>query len=129
MFCTERCSSCCAVAAFAAAVLILCGCDTSARSLSLDESKARESLNTALDAWKAGKSLDDLKPEITVGEWDWRAGKKLVDYEILPDERSDGTNLHIPVRLVLEEKKGKSSKPEVIYVVGTSPVITVFRQD
>jgi len=106
-----------------------CGCDTSARSLHLDEVQARESLTNSLEAWKAGKTSDDLKPEIIMSDWDWKAGNTLVDYEFLSDERSDGTNLHIPVRLSLKDAKGKSSKPEVIYVVGTSPVITISRQD
>jgi hypothetical protein len=112
-----------------AVLVTACGCDTSARSLHLDEAQARDSLVTSLEAWKAGKTPDDLKPEIFIGEWDWKNGKTLVDYEILADERSDGTNLHIPVRLSLKDPKGKSFKSDVVYVVGTSPVITISRQD
>ncbi len=106
-----------------------CGCDTSARSLHLDEGQARESLATSLEAWKAGKKPGDLKPDIVIGEWDWKAGKSLVDYEVLSNEKNDGTNLHIPVRLTLKDAKGKSYKAEVVYVVGTSPVITISRED
>ena len=105
------------------------GCDTSARSLHLDEMQARESLATSLDAWKAGQRPDDLKPDIIIGEWDWKGGKTLVDYEVLSNEKNDGTNLHIPVRLTLKDAKGKPFKAEVVYVVGTSPVITISRQD
>lgn len=112
-----------------ALVVIACGCDTSARSLHLDEEQARESLTTSLEAWKAGKTPDDLKPEIIFGDWDWQAGKTLVDYEVLSDERNDGTNLHIPIRLTLKGAKGKSFKGDIVYVVGTSPVITISRQD
>ena len=109
--------------------LVVAGCDTSSRSLDLDEPLAKQSLSAALDAWKAGRQPADLKPDLIVGDWDWKAGKTLVAYEVLPDERSDGTNLHIPVRLTLKDQKGRQSRADALYVVGTSPQITVFRQD
>jgi hypothetical protein len=51
-----------------------------------------------------------------------------VAFELLPNEENDGTNLHIPVELTLKDDKGKESKPKVLYIVGTSPVVTVFRR-
>jgi hypothetical protein len=108
--------------------VVVSGCDRSARSLSLDEPKAREACTTALNAWKEGKKPADLKPGIVVGDETWDSGKSLSAFEILPDEKSDGTNLHIPVRLTLKDGKGKESKMEVLYIVGTSPVVTVFRR-
>ena len=112
-----------------AIVAATCGCDRSARSLHLDEVQARESLTASLEAWKSGKQPDDLKPEIYIGEWDWKKGHSLVDYEVLPGEVNDGTNLHLRVRLTLKDMKGKTSKPEAEYIVGTSPVVTISRQD
>lgn len=104
------------------------GCSHSARDLSLDQPKAREVVTTALTAWKDGKQPADLKPGIIVGDVDWEAGKKLVSFETLPGETNDGTNLHIPVQLTLQDQAGQESKPKATYTVGTSPVVTMIRE-
>ncbi|MEY3460204.1 MAG: hypothetical protein RL215_3361, partial [Planctomycetota bacterium] len=41
------------------------------------------------------------------------------------EETSDGSNLHIRVQRVFEDG-GAKSESRVIYIVGTSPVITIF---
>jgi hypothetical protein len=109
-------------------VVALAGCQQGARGLSLDPAKARESCTAALTAWKEGKKPADLKPAIIVGDETWDAGKILTAFEVLPGEENDGTNLHIPVELTLKNDKGKESKSRVLYIVGTSPVVTVFRR-
>jgi hypothetical protein len=106
----------------------LTGCGQGARSLALDQPQARDACTSFLTAWKDGKKLADLKPAIVGRDYAWDAGKKLKDFEILPQEKNDGTNLHIPVRLTLADDKGKESTSNVTYVVGTSPVVTVFRE-
>ncbi len=106
----------------------LTGCQKGARSLSLDPEKARESCTAALTAWKEGKKPADLKPGIIVGDETWDAGKALTAFELLPGEENDGTNLHVPVQLTLKDDKGKESRSKVLYIVGTSPVVTVFRR-
>ena len=115
----------------ALALAVLCvvspGCDRSARSLSLDEAQAREACTRFLEAWRDGKQAAELRPEITGRDYEWASGKKLVSFELLPEETSDGTNLHIPVRLTLESGDGEETKSTALYVVGTSPVVTVFR--
>lgn len=105
------------------------GCDRSARSLSLNQPRAREACNEFLTAWKNGKQVADLKPKIIGRDSDWETGKKLESFEILKDERSDGPNLHLTVRQTLKDATGKEIQQEVAYVVGTSPVVTVFRSD
>lgn len=107
--------------------LMSAGCEHSARDLSLDESQAREACTTALEAWKASKSPADLKPDIIVSDYGWASGEKLVSFEFLPGETSDGTNLSIPVRLTLQNAKGAKSTSNATYTVGTSPVVTVVR--
>jgi hypothetical protein len=111
------------------ALIVTCtGCQPTARDLSLDPAAARMACEMALLAWQDGKQPADLKPEITVGDRDWKAGQKLIAYEFVPeDEMNDGTNLHIPVRLTLQDANGRESTSEVLYIVGTSPVITVIR--
>lgn len=104
----------------------LSGCGSSARDLPLDLEVAHVSLDKAMQAWVAGQKPVDLKPEIVVGDSAWDSGKTLVSYEILTaEERSDGTNLHVPVKRKFNTQ-GKETESRVVYIVGTSPVITIF---
>jgi hypothetical protein len=116
------------LAALALLGTLLAGCDQSARSLSLDETQALEACSTFLKAWQEGRTPADLKPDIVGSDYDWAAGQRLVSFEVLPEKKSDGTNLHIPVRLTLQDGAGKESQADAIYTVGTSPVVTVFRK-
>lgn len=108
---------------------LVAGCGQNARNLSLNQPKAREACSQFLTAWKEGKKPADLKPKVVGRDSDWEAGKILESFELLPDEFNDGTNLHIKVRQVLKDAKGGQIKQDVIYIVGTSPVVTVFRLD
>lgn len=110
-------------------LLFVSGCQKTARNLSLDQPKAREACTTFLTAWKEGKQVADLKPKIIGRDSDWELGKKLMSFEFLPEERSDGANLHLKVRRTVTDKEGREEIQEVAFVVGTSPVITVFRSD
>jgi len=110
------------------AVFAAVGCGQTARDLALDESQAREACTTTLEAWKAAKTPDDLKPDIIASDYAWAAGQKLLSYEFLPGENSDGTNLNIPVKLTLQDAKGAKSTSNATYTVGTSPVVTVIRE-
>jgi hypothetical protein len=105
------------------------GCEQNARGLSVDKAGARQSCTTFLTAWKDGKKAADLKPKITGKDSDWESGKILESFEILPDERTDGANLFFTVRRTIKSPEGTSQQQEVGYVVGTSPVVTVFRTD
>jgi hypothetical protein len=59
---------------------------------------------------------------------DWMTGFKLVDYEIIGTGTVRDTQLRCPVKLSLEKPDGQALSKEVAYVVGTDPVITVFRE-
>lgn len=109
--------------------VVLAGCSRSARSLSLSQPKAREACIAFLTAWKEGKKVGDLSPNIVGRDSDWEAGKKLEAFDLSPEDHSDGTNLHLKVRQILKDEKGRAINQEVAYVVGTSPVVTVFRSD
>jgi hypothetical protein len=117
-------------AALAVAVTVVaaaCGCEQTARDLALDEQQARDACTTVLDAWKADRRPEELKPDVIASDYDWKSGRKLVAYEFLPEETSDGTNLNIPVKLTLKDAQGKESTARATYTVGTSPVVTVIR--
>ena len=102
----------------------LWGCSKETQSHPLDEDLARKSVKKAMEAWVEGKTPKDLQPEVVVGDPDWEQGKKLVSFEIVTNEEtSDGSNLHIVVK-----QKFEASDSQVTYIVGTSPVVTVFPQ-
>jgi len=106
------------------------GCDSSHALHPVSPATARQTLETVLAGWKEGKPPDAWrkeKPEIVVQDIDWSMGKKLVGYEILGEGRAVDANLYCDVKLELAEEAGAKSKT-VTYLVGTSPVLTVFRQ-
>lgn len=91
---------------------------------------ARQTLTQVLDQWKAGENPESLRkrqPEIVVQDFDWLRGAKLTDYELQGDGEARDANLAIKVKLTLIDANGKESTKVVAYLVGTSPVLTVFR--
>lgn len=110
-------------------VVALSGCEKNARGLTVDTSAAKEACQTFLNAWKDGKKAEDLAPKIVGKDSDWENGRTLESFEILPEQRSDGANLFFTVRRTIKTPKGAVLQQEVGYVVGTSPVVTVFRTD
>ena len=123
-------------------VLTLAGCGPrGATDLSLDKELARSSLAKFLDAWRAGQTSDQLakaSPPVIGRDPAWAEGVRLVAYELL-GETDGGANLHARVKLTLGGKNGNAGNQnntvnagpsqEVVYVIGTSPVITVFRDE
>jgi hypothetical protein len=106
------------------------GCSASRYSDPVDPERARETLNTVLEGWKKGDSptvLKDGTPSISVQDADWLAGAKLVDYQLTSEGKAVASNLRVPVILTIRSKQGKDVKKNVNYIVGTSPVLTIFR--
>lgn len=90
---------------------------------------ARKSLETALDAWKAGKALDAIgaaNPAISAQDTLWQQGKKLQQYEIVGPEQGDDQNLRFRVRLTLV---GEPAPKEIVYVVLGKDPIWVFSEE
>lgn len=110
----------------------LAGCSSSSGGAKpVDAVGARQALQTAMESWKKGDPISLLKeqnPKIVVQDLDWEGGAKLLSYKVLDEGRDEALNLSIPVELTLQNKSGKEAKKKVKYMVGTSPVITVFRE-
>ena len=66
---------------------------------------------------------------MTIQDFEWQRGAKLLDYKLLGDGQARDANLSIQVKLTLAPATGKSKNLEktVYYLVGTSPSVTVFR--
>lgn len=108
---------------------LLVGCG-GPRAYKVNPETARQTLIQVLDHWQAGEtpeSLRDLTPEIVVQDFDWAGGAKLTEYEIDGDGEARDANLYVTVRLSLVASDGRESTKVVRYVVGTAPVLTVFR--
>ena len=122
--CIVRRLTCAAITA----CMLLAGCGHT--SLPLDPNYARTSLERAMEQWKSGADQTALTAgaePIVMNDVDWRAGSKLVSYKILDSGETVGSNMHTTVELVLNDKKKKPKKQKVTYIVGTSPVVTIFR--
>ena len=111
--------------------LVLSGCSDSRQPSPVNASIARESLKAALDHWKKGedpKSLLSSATPITAQDFEWSAGAKLLDYQILDEGRDEGSNLRVQVKITLAgEGKNKPVEKKASYVVATSPSVTVYR--
>jgi hypothetical protein len=97
----------------------------------VDERLARQCLNAALESWKKGEAIGELRngsPSVVVQDMDWKTGYALVAYELTGEDRTDDCNLHCPVTVTLRDPKGKEVSKKVTYVIGTDPIITVFRE-
>lgn len=107
------------------------GCGGGAyQSAPVNAAKARETLETTLDAWKSGDPADEMQdqsPAIVVQDFDWQGGAKLASYEILEDDKEVNANLVVKVKLKLQDKTGNKFEKTVTYLVGTAPTLTVFR--
>jgi hypothetical protein len=106
------------------------GCSTNGVK-PVDAVGARQALRTTLESWKKGDpigSLKDHNPSIVAQDMDWEAGLGLIKFDVLDEGKNDDINLRVPVELTLQDKAGKEVKKKVKYMVGTSPVITVFRE-
>jgi hypothetical protein len=111
----------------ALALLALSGCSGSAAH-AVNTSQARDALGTALDHWKQGDAPRSIT-SMTVQDFEWEHGARLLDYQVLGDGQPRDANLSIKVKLTLAADKAGSRKVEktVSYLVGTSPSVTVFR--
>jgi hypothetical protein len=111
--------------------MLASGCSGDPRAAAVDPARAREALVQVLERWERGGRPTDLKsasPSITVQDFDWDAGARLVRFRVEGEGRDDDANLRIPVELTLRGPNGREVARRVTYVVGTSPSITVFRE-
>mgnify|MGYP003384673461 CR=1 FL=1 len=112
-------------------LLLACG-GCGSGPLKLDSEIARDALETTLKAWQSGDSASDLakrSPAIIVSDIDWKAGKKLVEFNVRKEESAAGSSLRKSVELVLKAESASPTRVEAVYVISTRPVITVFRQE
>lgn len=112
-------------------LFVLPGCSGQQRAAPVDAELARATLTEVLDHWKSGGDLHELRartPEIIVQELAWSGGQKLEDFQFVGEPRAEDANWFCDVELTLvPENGGAPEKKTITYVVGTDPVLTVFR--
>lgn len=107
------------------------GCSGPRRAAPVNADQARQTLRSVLENWRSGQTPDGQRqatPPVVVQDTDWLRGYELLDYQFVTDGRSRDANLHIPVDLTLRDPSGMQRKKKAYYVVGTDPVLTVFRE-
>jgi hypothetical protein len=95
-----------------------------------DPDQARETLSLVLNAWRDGRSMDDVtsgSPPVTVADPSWKAGYKLTGYQVSESSKTVGFDLNIPVELSLQDPAGKAVREKVKYTVSVQPARTVIR--
>jgi hypothetical protein len=96
-----------------------------------DPDKAREALNTALDAWKKGEKPEALQgrsPAIYFNEPQWYEGRKLLDYKV-EDGPGQTKGRSIRYSVVLSLEGGTKAQRKVVYQIDTSPRIVIVPAD
>jgi len=96
-----------------------------------DPVQAREALRAALDAWQKGEpaqSLQHGRPAVIVVDYEWRNGYRLAGYQVEGDEPF-AAGLRCRVALALTDPHGRPVRKPAVYTVGTSPVVTVTREE
>lgn len=101
------------------------------RAAPVDPVLARKSLVDVMEHWKSGGAIDELRkrqPEIVAQEMWWSQGRKLISFQLLGEGRVEDANWFCDVELEVADGDGKEPvKKTFSYVIGTDPVITVFR--
>ena len=113
-----------------ATLLFATGCQNAATEHRVDGMLARKNLETVLEGWKSGEQPNAWRtksPEIVVQDIDWMTGAKLLAYEIIEEGKLVDANMHCKVKLMLEDGNQNRNEKNVTYLIGTSPICTVFR--
>ena len=117
--------------ASAACLLLQLGCTPSTAPIS-DAGRAKDILQSSLDAWKSGASIEDSRkgnPPIYITEDFWRNGSKLREYKLVGESEELGSNIRFKVDLKCTNKTGKAIDKTVRYLVTTVPALTIVREE
>jgi hypothetical protein len=109
---------------------LLAGCRPPAQPA--DPDRARTVLREALDAWRNGDTPESLRgrsPSLTVVEPRWKAGFRLLDYELVGDGGPAGFDWQGTVKLSLQDPAGKKQQEKAVFNVSTAPALVVVRSD
>jgi hypothetical protein len=113
----------------ALSLCLLLGCGQGAGEPA-DLEQAGPALRTALEAWKDGKSQEDLanqSPSILMNEDDWRMGKRLLDFKMEDQGSLFGRQVVWKTQIKLQDPNGKTEDRRATYVIDTTPRLVIVR--
>jgi hypothetical protein len=92
---------------------------------------ARQTLSEALDAWQSGEMPEAFRERssITVVEPKWKAGFRLLEFEVIGNGEMSGFDWQCRVRLSLQNAGGKKMQERAIYSISTSPALVIVRSE
>jgi len=93
-------------------LVLVSGCGTTP-----DLDRAQKVVRTALEAWKAGDPKQLTDQGIDIAEPDWKAGYRLLDYELKNASAQPQQGPRVVVVLHLQNRAGKKLSKEVAYEV------------
>jgi hypothetical protein len=112
---------------FALGLLVAAGCKAKSLPPS-DLDRARDGVQTALEAWKKGDAQDALRDRgIEAADPDWSAGERLADYMIYDAEGTKRDGIRCGVLLTLN-RAGKKESKEVFYRVTLGEKVVISRE-
>jgi hypothetical protein len=83
-----------------------------------DLDRADKAVRAALDVWKSGGTPQQLTdPAIDIAEPDWKAGYRLLDYQLKNASAQPQQGPRVVVVLHLQSRAGKKVSKEVAYEV------------
>ncbi|MFM8324421.1 MAG: hypothetical protein ACKN9U_06140 [Pirellulaceae bacterium] len=92
-----------------------------------DLTSGQRLLEGVLEKWKQGEKITS-NDEVVVGDYPWETNWRLEKYTIEPGVSYSSDSMLFPVKLQLVDPKGNSKDEVAQYVVGTSPKVTIIRQ-
>ena len=121
------------VVLFPALVVLAAGCSFAvvAPDPEYDSETARETLSSALDAWRDGNArlLIRLSPPIRFVDDDFTAGYQLLEYEFAQPGQAVRPFQSVPVTLTLRKGKGAEITRAAQYQISLEPSRAVLRSD
>ena len=112
----------------AAVVVVTSGCGPSEIRPEGDAAAARAAVADALEGWKTGETPEEMmsgSPALRVSDEDWRAGKKLVGFEIVDEPVQNGSHWRVYALLTLANARPS----RVCYAVTPGSPASVIRSD
>lgn len=114
---------------WALTVLVLAGCSP-ALPPAADPGKAKASLESALDAWAKGDTVESLRQRTTPIHFNdevWRSGGQLEKY-VITSEAANGTGWRCEVSLTLKSPGKNPVTRNVAYQIDTDPATVIVQQ-
>jgi hypothetical protein len=94
-----------------------------------DVERGRKALTAALDGWKNNEPADRLRalPEPVEYSDELRRTHKLTDYTVGEPNSTDAQVIRYPVKLKLQDRKGKAEERDVVFEVKLGNPILIAR--